>query len=131
MTILAAWPASAREGYPYSLSTSDDNPGGAVGFFADGDVVELGDIQADGKDIEIDVWDVTPEPDVYKFGFYNRKGYRNGSVYTDASMGAPFNLAEGHCIKLRIRLVNAGSTTVVNGSTNWGRFRNSMPHENC
>ncbi|WFB11318.1 hypothetical protein LRS74_32990 [Streptomyces sp. LX-29] len=129
LTILGAGPASA-DGPHYTLFTSDDNPGGAVEFFTDGDMVRLTDTQADGKDVEVDVWDVTPEPDVYKFGFYNRHGHREQPVVSEASDGAPYDLAEGHCIKFRIRLVNDGSSTVVPGSTNWGRFRNGS-YENC
>ncbi|MEU4211062.1 hypothetical protein AB0F13_13880 [Streptomyces sp. NPDC026206] len=124
LAILGAGPASAASPH-YTLHTSDANPGGAVEFFTDGDMVRLTDVQADGKDVQVDVWDVTPEPDVYKFGFYNRNGDRGQPVVSDAGMGAPYDLAEGHCIKFRVRLVNDGSSTVVSGSTNWGRFRNT------
>ncbi|MER7694989.1 hypothetical protein [Streptomyces sp. NPDC097610] len=107
------------------LYTSDDNPGGVVEFFTGGDRVRLMDVQADGKDVEVDVWDVTPEPDVYKFGYYNRYGDHVQPVGSDASEGGPYDLAERHCIKFRVRLVNGGSSKVVPGSTNWGRFRNN------
>jgi hypothetical protein len=41
----------AISGPHYQMHTDDDNPGGRIDFWPNGDVVTLCDVQADGKDI--------------------------------------------------------------------------------
>lgn len=44
-------------------------------------------------------------------------------MYADASMGQPWNMAEGDCFHFRVRLVDNGK--VVPGSTDHAYWRNN------
>ncbi|MFE7077389.1 hypothetical protein ACFU96_45650 [Streptomyces sp. NPDC057620] len=104
--------------------TDEPDPGGLVYFepaSGGGDAVSLHDKETDGNGVRITVWDETKDPDLHKFTFYNRLG-KDKSVGSDASMGAPYDLAEGNCFKFRIQLVDGSN--VIENSTDYAQWRN-------
>ncbi|MGV2919614.1 hypothetical protein [Streptomyces alfalfae] len=119
------------EGPNFHMYTDDGAHGGYVEFYPRGDYVGLTDRTGDGRSVEIDVWNETKDPDKYEFGFVERRG-DNHTTYSDASMGQPYNMAERHCFKFRIRLVDNGS--VVPGTTDYAQWRNyneNGGNQNC
>ncbi|MFC4005233.1 hypothetical protein ACFS2C_26490 [Prauserella oleivorans] len=104
-----------------TMYTDDGNPGGWVYFQTVGDLVQLGDRQEDGAGVELDIWNVTNDPDTYEYGMYAGNG-DDTYIYADASMGQPWNMAEGACFRFRIRLVDNGR--VIPGSTDTAQWRN-------
>lgn len=112
----------AADGPRFEMLTDDGDPGGKVEFWPDGDVLSVLDQQADGKGVEIDVWNVTRDPDTKEYGFTNTAGEGIGEMVW-ASLDPRYNLAEGACFRLRIRLVDNGE--VVPGSTDDAQWRNN------
>lgn len=112
--------AADHPGPHHSMRTDDDNPGGEVDFWPDGDIVRISDLQDDGATVQVTVRNETKDPDV---GEYTRtfQGAGFGVEYR-ASMGQPYNLAEKHCFWFRIRLIKNGQ--VVSGSTDTAQWRN-------
>ncbi|MFG3691730.1 hypothetical protein [Micromonospora sp. NPDC047740] len=103
----------------YWMYTDDDNPGGRVDFWPNGDIVQLCDLQADGARAELNIYDATAGG-VFK---YHLEASGNGSCSTGrASLGAPFDLAEGHCFRFNISLTDNGQ--VVNPSFDQAHWRN-------
>ncbi|WP_433466114.1 hypothetical protein [Spirillospora sp. CA-128828] len=97
-----ASPASAADGH--RMHTDDGDPGGVMGFWPDGDRVEVADIQRDGWAVRLKVWDATTGK--YKYG---GTASRYGSVLQwRASLGGKYNLAEKHLFKFEICLVKSG-----------------------
>jgi hypothetical protein len=105
----------------FEMLTDDGDPGGKVVFQPVGDVVSVVDEQADGKGVEIDVWNVTRNPDTHEYGFVNTAGNGIGDTVW-GSLAPRYNLAEGACFRFRIRLVDNGE--VVPGSTDNAQWRN-------
>jgi hypothetical protein len=103
------------------LATGDDNPGGYVTFQPGDDKVELCDSQADGASVELDVWNVTKDPDVYEYGMSESHADLSCNI-VNAAMGQPYNLAEDHCFRFRIRLRKNGN--IISGTTNSAQWRN-------
>jgi hypothetical protein len=111
----------AADGPRFEMLTDDGDPGGKVEFWPVGDVVSVLDEQSDGKGVEIDVWNVTRDPDTKEYGFTNTAGEGIGEMVW-ASLDPRYNLAEGDCFRFRIRLVDNGE--VVSGSTDNAQWRN-------
>lgn len=106
------------------MYTDEPDPGGLVYFepaSSGGDAVLLDDVESDGNGVRITVWDETKDPDLHKFTFYNRLG-KDKQVSSNASMGAPYDLAEGNCFKFRIQLVDGSN--VIENSTDYAQWRN-------
>ncbi|MFF6980309.1 hypothetical protein ACFZAV_21965 [Streptomyces sp. NPDC008343] len=107
----------------YFMETNDGDPGGMVTFFTDWDKVQLDDQQADGKSVQLTVWNETKDPDQYE---YTIKASGDGErVEVHDGMGQPWNLAEGDCFKFRIQLVDGPNETVVAGSTDYAQWENT------
>lgn len=87
-----AWNAEIR--------TTDSRPGGRVRFLADGDVVEVCDIQADGYAVHVSVYDVTARKHKYSY----RIGGNGRCQTLRASLGGKYDLAEGHVFRIRVCL---------------------------
>lgn len=117
----AATASQAMRGNWFQMLTDDSRKGGGVNFEPQDDYVSLFDRESDGRGVRITVWDETADPDVHKFTFYNRRG-KGKYVYSDSSMGSPYNLAEGHCFKFRIQLVDGNN--VIESSTDYAQWRN-------
>ncbi|QTI90518.1 hypothetical protein [Streptomyces sp. AgN23] len=113
--------ASIKAGPHYRMYTDDSDNGGWVEFFTVGDEVRMGDRASDGRGVEIDVWNESSDPDSYEFGWYKGRG-KGKWQYSKASMGQPWNMAEGDCSKFRIRLVDNGN--VVPSSTDYAQWWN-------
>ena len=112
--------AADHPGPHHWMYTDDDNPGGRVDFWPQGDIVRISDTQDDGAAVEVTVRNETKDPDK---GEYKRmfEGAGWGKEYR-ASMEQPYNLAEGHCFWFRIRLIKNGE--VVSGSKDTAQWRN-------
>jgi hypothetical protein len=113
----------------FQMHTDDGNPGGYVTFHPGGpevkeDLVTVSDIQNDGKDVELDITNVTRDPDTKEYGLLTT-GEDAPSPQGHAGMGQPYNMAEGHCFEFRIRLVDEDSGDVVRGSTDYAQWRNN------
>lgn len=82
----------------YWMYTDDDNPGGRIDFWPNGDVVELCDIQADGYGVYADV-------NAYTSSAYELSVGGNGKcVVARASQGGVRDLREEACITFVIFL---------------------------
>ncbi|MFV2176721.1 hypothetical protein ACFHW2_18255 [Actinomadura sp. LOL_016] len=112
--------AADHPGPHHWMHTDDDNPGGRVDFWPQGDIIRISDTQDDGAKVEVTIRNETKDPDKreYKRSF---EGAGWGIEYR-ASMGQPYNFAEGHCFRVRIRLIKNGE--VVSGSKDNAQWRN-------
>ena len=94
-------PAHAADSWDLIVSTTDDNPGGRMWVAASGDVVQVCDVQADGKRAVASVYN--PGGSLrYRFtasgvGTCNTKGASNGGAY---------NLVEGTSYKFQVCLTD-------------------------
>lgn len=123
-----AGPAQAAEPHHW-MYTNDSGPNGAkVDFWPRGDQVRLCDHQSDGARADLVIWNVTKDPDQKE---YPLQASGHGVCSTRAAvLGQPFNLAEGHCFRFRIRLLNNGNE--VAGSRDVAQWRNyNNSKENC
>ncbi|GAA1157133.1 hypothetical protein [Streptomyces javensis] len=120
LSITATSTAHAEDGPHFTMNTNDDNPGGKVSFWPKGDIVWLNDTQADGKGVELDIWDVTDDPDTYGYGLTNVLGNGTRTGLADYI----WNMPEGHCFRFRIRLLNGDGPEVVPGSTDNAQWMN-------
>lgn len=97
LSFTVASPAAAAD---YTMHTDDDNPGGRVEFTAYGDVVKLCDIQKDGYQATISIYDVSAAQGQY-FDFVGGVG---NCITHDASQGGYYNLPEDHVFDFEICL---------------------------
>ncbi|WUI03993.1 hypothetical protein OHR68_20085 [Spirillospora sp. NBC_00431] len=98
--ITAAFAPAASAAPTYKMHTDDGNPGGRVTFQPNGDVVELCDIEADGWAVFLDVNNYTKDKNEYDYRIGG-----NGRCQTfRASLGQPYNLAEGDTFRFKICL---------------------------
>ncbi|MFF5264268.1 hypothetical protein ACFY4C_35535 [Actinomadura viridis] len=113
-------PTADHPGPHHWMYTDDDNSGGRVDFWPQGDIVTISDMQDDGAAVEVTVRNETKDPDKreYRETF---QGYGWSKTFR-ASMGQPWNLAEGHCFRFRIRLIKNGQ--VVDKSKDIAQWRN-------
>ncbi|MCE7002392.1 hypothetical protein LWC34_06035 [Kibdelosporangium philippinense] len=110
--------AQAATGPHHWMYTEDDNPGGKVDFWPNGDIVQLCDQQADGARAELHVYDATAGGLVMHL-----EAVGDGvCVSRRASDGGRYDLAENHCFRFNIQLRNNG--TVVNPSFDQAHWRN-------
>jgi hypothetical protein len=86
------------------MFTDDTFPGGVVRFKADGDVVLLKDIQADGHAVYLKVWNHTNG----KFKYDYTIGGEGRSREFRAALGGPYNLEEDDVFGFKICLVKNG-----------------------
>ncbi|GAA3755853.1 hypothetical protein GCM10022225_46050 [Plantactinospora mayteni] len=96
-----AAPASAAT-WDEWMYTDDADPGGVVRFRADGDVVQLCDIEADGWKVYLDVDDNTQSLHKYELSV----GGNGNCIETRASFGSPYDLREGNVFRFTIWLDN-------------------------
>ncbi|MEV0501213.1 hypothetical protein AB0I84_26960, partial [Streptomyces spectabilis] len=125
--------SSARAAGNYMWMWTDDSARGGLVYFepadSGGDAVTLIDKESDGRGVRISVWDETRDPDVHKFTFYNRYG-KDQRVVSNAGLGGSYDLAEGHCFKFRIQLVDGNN--VIESSTDYAQWRNDNQQvSNC
>lgn len=92
--------------YDEQMFTDDGNSGARVRFTANGDVVELCDIQADGYAAYLKVWNNDAALDQYTY----RIGGDGRCQTFRASLGGIYDFAEGHLHGFRIALVKSGSS---------------------
>ena len=85
--------ASPLSSWDEQMYTDDDNPGGRVRFETIGDIVEVCDIQADGKAV-----------DLYYNGLRVHVGGKGNCVTLRASMGSAYDLVEGEWYRFEICL---------------------------
>lgn len=104
MPLLAPAPAHAAD-WDEEMFTDDTFPGGVVRFQADGDVVLLKDIQADGHAVYLKVWDHTAG----KFKYDYTIGGEGRSREFRAALGGRYDLAEDHVFGFQICLVKNGA----------------------
>jgi hypothetical protein len=103
----------------YWMYTNDDNPGGKVDFWSNGDIIQLCDQQADGARAELNVYDATAGSGL----LFHMEASGNGvCVSHRASDGGRYDLAENHCFRFNIQLTNNGQ--VVNPSFDQAHWRN-------
>ncbi|OLT31855.1 hypothetical protein BJF79_08660 [Actinomadura sp. CNU-125] len=102
------------------MYTEDDNPGGKVDFWPQGDIVRVSDRQDDGAAVEVTVRNETKDPDKHEYK-ERFQGAGFGKEFR-ASMGQPWNLAEGHCFWFRIRLIKNGE--VISDTKDTAQWRN-------
>lgn len=105
----------------YEMRTDDGSPGGKVEFWPVGDVVRVTDTQADGKGVEVEVTNVTKDPNKFEYPLLNTGG-EGYEEYAFGNVGQPWNLAEGDCFLFMIRLVDNGKPIL--DSTDYAHWRN-------
>ncbi|MGC9541842.1 hypothetical protein [Streptomyces sp. UG1] len=106
----------------FAMETNDSGQQGGVVYFEPvGDEVSIYDQQSDGKYVQLDVWNATHDPNTKEYRL-STKG--DDEAHADASMGQPWNMAEGHCFRFRIRLVSPNGE-IVAGSADWANWRNN------
>ncbi|MFG3690280.1 hypothetical protein [Micromonospora sp. NPDC047740] len=110
-----AAPASAAT-WDHWMYTDDADPGGIVRFRADGDVVQLCDIEADGWKVYMTVSDWT-QNNLHK---YNLSVGGNGNcIEARASFGSPYDLREGNVFRFAIWLDKDGSVPSYHDVAYW------------
>jgi hypothetical protein len=103
----------------YTNEFSTVGKGGRVDFLPVGDIVELCDSKRDGRSAKLGVFDQT--------GFFTKyeieaSGYGK-CTKVSASRGSYFNLAENHCFKFEIYLLDSDGD-IVPGSEDDAYWRN-------
>lgn len=116
--------AAIAADWHYIYTADEGDTGGQASIQFDGDKVKIWDRQDDGKDVQLDVWNVSNDPDTHEYRLRTETGY-GGTGSVDAGDGQPWNLAEGDCFRFRIRLVEPETKDdVVPGSTYSEQVRN-------
>jgi hypothetical protein len=106
-TVALIGPASPDEEWDEWMYTEDADPGGVVRFKADGDVVEVCDLEADGWAVEVQVYYDWPIQD---FTVYEYQIGGEGRCQTlRASLGGNYNLGEGQVYGFRVCLDKRGT----------------------
>lgn len=101
--LASASPAQAAD---HTLYTTDGNPGARVEFTANGDVVKLCDIEADGWGAYVFVRDVNTASVRYEI----KVGGNGNCVQHDAGDGGNYDLTEGHRFEFHICLLKGTMT---------------------
>ena len=99
-SLASATPASAAT-WDEWMYTDDSDSGGVVRFRADGDVVQLCDIDADGARVNLEVYN-TSQGGRWQYGL--KVGGNGNCIEARASFGGPYNLREGDVYEFRIWL---------------------------
>ncbi|SBW17399.1 hypothetical protein FDG2_0202 [Candidatus Protofrankia californiensis] len=97
------------------MHTDGGDPGGRVTFQPDGDVVNLCDIEADGWAVYLKVTDLTAGKEKYH---YTIGGVGRCQTFR-ASLGGPYDLAEGHVIRFTICLDKDGRDPAYCDTSDW------------
>lgn len=129
--MLVASPASAGVWGPFRdhgsfgdmCIHSFDNCKGYVRFTPDGDIVRLQDIPGDGYGVRLRVKNVTKDPDATE---YTRTAYNESIVVTGRRQ--PGNLAEKHCFRITIWLVDNGRQVSHKHYTQVRNYNNDGPN---
>jgi hypothetical protein len=100
--LTAATPAQAAP--TETMYTDDSDSGGRVRFAPDGDVTTLCDIEEDGFGAHLTVTDTATGSVRYTYNI----GGNGNCIILRASLGAKYDLVEGHIFKFRICLSKAG-----------------------
>ncbi|SFP85231.1 hypothetical protein [Actinomadura madurae] len=120
---------SILPGPRYEMRTDDGDPGGKVEFWTVGDHVRVTDTQADGKSVEVVVWNVTKDPNKKEYVLLNDGG-KDYEEWGHGNVAQPWNLAEGSCFLFRIRLLDNGKP--LHDSTDYAHWRNyNDTTQNC
>lgn len=98
-------------------------PGGRVYFTADGDEVIAQDTRKDGYGVRVRVKDVTHDPDTTVYTLTNSQGV-DTSVWAYAKLGGRYDLAEKHCFRFTIWLVNNGKRVSPKDYRQWRNYNN-------
>lgn len=98
-----------------SMYTDDADPGGVVRFRADGDVVQLCDIEADGWKVFLRVYDHTQN--LYKYDL--EVGGDGTCIEARASFGNPYNLREGNVFEFAIWMQKSGEYPSFHDTAYW------------
>jgi hypothetical protein len=98
-TMVAAAPQASAATWDYTMHTDDGDPGGLIRFKANGDYVEVCDIEADGKGV---VGSVTDNDTVY---FLHAGGNGNCSIVSAATSG--HNLKEDQYVRFEVCLTDS------------------------
>jgi hypothetical protein len=114
VAVVPVSPASATE-WDEWMYTDDSDPGGRVQFEAYGDVMRLCDIEADGYAVYLEVWDYTSQ--TYKYDY--TIGGDGRCIELRASLGAPYNLAEGHVFRVSVALAKDGYYAYYKDEAYW------------
>lgn len=124
-----AAPAQAT-GHSYSMTTSI--AGGKVWFYPHGDHVYLCDQKpGDNRMAELHIWNVTRDPNWYEYRLRDLYDRDLWCAEGHARWGQPWNMAEKHCFRFRIRLRDLGTNKVVPGSTHIVQWRNYPYKKSC
>lgn len=121
--------ANAYSGPHYWMYTDDDNPGGKVEFWPDGDIFKVCDIQADGASVHVVLYDI------YTYKGYDISAAGNGNCTTRRkSDGAQYDLPERGrdqgCVNVDIRLWKNG-TTVWNSQDQAAWWNDNDTKDDC
>jgi hypothetical protein len=108
--------ADAIAGPHYWMYTDDDNPGGRIDFWPNGDVVELCDTQADGYAAYASVG---PNSGSGWVGYNLSVGGNGKCVIHRASQGGHYDLPEEACIAVFVFLDKNGGTPQFTDSAAW------------
>jgi hypothetical protein len=108
--------ADAIAGPHYWMYTDDDNPGGRIDFWPNGDVVELCDTQADGYSVHADLG---PNSGSGFVGYSLSVGGNGKCVIARASQGGTRDLPEEACIAVFIFLNKSGGSPQFTDSAAW------------
>jgi hypothetical protein len=108
--------ANAIAGPHYWMYTNDDNPGGRIDFWPDGDIVELCDIQADGYSVHAAIG---PNSGSGFVGYNLSVGGNGKCVIARASQGGTRDLPEEACIAFFIFLNKGGGFPQFMDSAAW------------
>jgi hypothetical protein len=108
--------ADAIAGPHYWMYTDDDNPGGRIDFWPNGDVVELCDIQADGYAAYASLG---PNSGSGWVGYSLSVGGNGKCVIHRASQGGHYDLPEEACVAVFIFLDKNGGFPQFTDSAAW------------
>lgn len=109
-----------------AICTPDAACSGSVEFWPVGDRVQLCDWLSDGYGVKVRVTNVTKDPDVREYTLPNTKG-AGKCVTRDAGDQQPWNLAEKHCFRFAVWLVNNGQQVGDKRTVQLRNYNNDGP----
>lgn len=119
--VLVTAPQASAVAWEKTMHTDDGDPGGLIRFSANGDYVEVCDIEADGYAVRGDVND-------YAGADYTLTAGGNGKCSVTSAAHTGRDLLEGACVKFTVGLYKDGGS---NEYEDWSFWHNSSPAYDC
>lgn len=118
----ATAPQASAVAWNYTMHTNDGDPGGLIQFAANGDYVQVCDVEADGYAVRGVVVDYTGNHS------YTLTAGSNGACSVTSAATSGRDLAENTCVTFRVALYKNGGDNQYEDVSSW---YNGSPTHDC